>query len=149
MNGIFAKFCLRYQYILRLSKSDLARTGVFLSRLAGCALRSLSQVRCTFASPGKELRRGAACLLITASVVVPSAVAEEASGGVSVADTAKELLKPNTSLASLTLRSQYWRYEWDLPSADSQDNATFVFQPVFPIDLGRTEADDAPRKFFD
>ena len=60
---------------------------------------------------------------------------------------AKELLNPNTSLASLTFRNQFRWYDGDLPDADGQNNYSFLFQPVFPLILGKTEA-GAQKKLF-
>jgi len=67
--------------------------------------------------------------------------------GTSVDEAAKELLNPNNSLASLTFRNQYRWYDGELPEADQQHNYTMLFQPVFPLTLGETEA-GAIKKLF-
>ncbi|MDF2233159.1 hypothetical protein P2H44_11410 [Albimonas sp. CAU 1670] len=55
-------------------------------------------------------------------------------------EVARELANPNNSLASLTFKNQYRWYTGDLPGADSQDNFTLLFQPVFPFSLPPTES---------
>lgn len=83
------------------------------------------------------------CALLSAALH-----AQEGSGGsTSTEDVAKELMNPNTSLASLTFRNQFRWYDGDLPGADKQDNFTLLFQPVFPLVLGQT-VEGAQRKLF-
>lgn len=81
------------------------------------------------------------CIALAATVLLSQTVlAQESDGGSpSAQDVAKELMNPNTSLASLTFRTQYRTYDGDLPDASDQDNFTFLFQPVFPLVLGTTE----------
>lgn len=82
------------------------------------------------------------CIALAAALVLLSQTVlaqENAGGSTSTEDAAKELMNPNTSLASLTLRNQYRSYNGDLPGAGNQDNFTFLFQPVFPLVLGETE----------
>ena len=116
--------------------------------LEGCLMHSILWSRATVARSRRLSKAALVILLGAMSAHIPLAVAESEAGSGSTADINKELLNPNTSLASLTFRSQYRWYEGDLPGADSQSNATFLFQPVFPIDLGRTESDTATKKFF-
>lgn len=60
--------------------------------------------------------------------------------GASATDkAAKELMNPNTSLASLTFRNQYRWYDGDLPDANNQSNFNILFQPVFPLVFGEDE----------
>jgi hypothetical protein len=54
----------------------------------------------------------------------------------STADIARELANPNTPLASLTFRNQFFLYKGDLPEADDQWSYNMLFQPVFPFELG-------------
>lgn len=111
-------------------------------------MHSILWSRATVARSRRLSKAALVILLGAMSAHIPLAVAESEAGSGSTANINKELLNPNTSLASLTFRSQYRWYEGDLPGADSQSNATFLFQPVFPIDLGRTESDTATKKFF-
>jgi hypothetical protein len=48
-------------------------------------------------------------------------------------EAAKELVNPNTSYASLTLRNQFFSYTGDTPGADSQDSSMSLFQPIVPF----------------
>lgn len=64
--------------------------------------------------------------------------ASEAHADKSADEIARELANPNNSLASLTFKNQYRFYEGSLPGADSQDNFTTVFQPVFPFTMNPT-----------
>jgi len=65
--------------------------------------------------------------------------AKEAHHGKSADELAKELNNPNNDVARLTFKNQYRWYTGDIPGADSQDNYTLLFQPVFPFSLGQTE----------
>ena len=76
--------------------------------------------------------------LSTCLACTPAAFAEDEHKGMSAEQVAKELANPNNSLASLTFKNQYRWYEGDLPGADSQDNYTMLFQPVFPFSLEPT-----------
>jgi len=64
---------------------------------------------------------------------------KEAHHEKSADELAKELNNPNNDIAKLTFKNQYRWYKGDLPGADSQDNYTLLFQPVFPFSLGQTE----------
>jgi len=64
---------------------------------------------------------------------------KEAHHGKTADELAKELNNPNNDVAKLTFKNQYRWYTGDLPDADSQDNYTLLFQPVFPFGLGQTE----------
>jgi hypothetical protein len=46
---------------------------------------------------------------------------------------AKELANPNTSFASLTLKTQYRTFTGDLPGANSQNSTSLLFQPAMPF----------------
>jgi len=61
-------------------------------------------------------------------------------GGASADEVAKQLANPNNDLAKLTFKNRYTWYEGDLPGANSQDNYTLLFQPIFPFSLGHTES---------
>jgi hypothetical protein len=50
-------------------------------------------------------------------------------------EVAAELSNPNTSVASLTLRSQFRWFEGDLPDADDQSSFMMLFQPSLPFVL--------------
>ena len=56
-----------------------------------------------------------------------------------VEETARELANPNTPLASLTLRNQWFHWGGDLPGADGLDSGTLLFQPSFPFPLSKTD----------
>ena len=53
----------------------------------------------------------------------------------SASDLAAELSNPNTSVASLTFKLQYRRFEGDLPKADDQSGTMLLFQPSLPFVL--------------
>jgi len=80
-------------------------------------------------------------LLILCCVVTPALAEEkeaykEAHHGKSADELAKELNNPNNSIAKLSFKNQYRWYKGSLPDADSQDNYTLLFQPIFPFALG-------------
>ena len=83
-------------------------------------------------------------LLILSSFLVTQGFAQEkeapkeAHHGKSADELAKELNNPNNDIAKLQFKNQYRWYKGDLPGADSQDNYTLLFQPVFPFNLGQT-----------
>jgi len=64
------------------------------------------------------------------------------SSGLSADEAARQLANPNTPLASLTLKTQYRWYDGDIPDADNQDNLYFLFQPVFPFPIARTDTEE-------
>lgn len=64
---------------------------------------------------------------------------KEAHHGKSADELAKELNNPNNDIAKLTFKNQYRWYKGDLPGADSQDNYSLLFQPVFPFSLGQKD----------
>jgi len=71
----------------------------------------------------------------------PAAVesgAAETQVGKSADEVARELANPNNSLASLTFKNQFRWYTGSFPDADSQNNYTLLFQPVFPFPLQPT-----------
>lgn len=84
-------------------------------------------------------------LLAIVCLVTPAPAQEKAGPsqgtheGKSADELAKELNNPNNDVAKLSFKFQYRWYEGDLPRADSQDNFTLLFQPVFPFSLGQTE----------
>ena len=84
-------------------------------------------------------------LLILSSFLVTQGFArekeapKEAHHGKSADELAKELNNPNNDVAKLQFKNQYRWYKGDLPGADSQDNYTLLFQPVFPFSMGQTE----------
>jgi hypothetical protein len=76
------------------------------------------------------------------------AVAADTEGKAKSADdVARELANPNSSLATLTVKSQYRWYTGDLPGADDQDNYTMVFQPIFPLSMPKSDSGDARTVF--
>lgn len=79
------------------------------------------------------------CWATTALAQEESVTPKEAHEGKSADELAKELNNPNNDVAKLTFKFQYRWYEGDLPGADSQDNFTLLFQPVFPFGLDETE----------
>lgn len=89
-----------------------------------------------------------ALTVFVVSLALLSVPCQAQDGGASSTDkAAKELMNPNTSLASLTFRNQYRWYDGDLPDADGQSNFTLLFQPVFPITFGEDE-DGVTHKLF-
>ena len=68
-------------------------------------------------------------------MVVGAVVAQESTEQVSYDDMARELANPNTSMASLTLKSQFTWFDGALPKADRQFGSTLLFQPVLPFPL--------------
>ena len=66
------------------------------------------------------------------------------SEGLTAEEAARELANPNTPLASLTLKTQYWGYAGNLPDAKGQGNLGFVFQPAFPFPIARTQTAEGP-----
>lgn len=77
--------------------------------------------------------------LILALATAVIAEPEAASGGMSADEAAKQLANPNSSLASLTLKSQYRTFKGDLPGADDAESGTFLFQPAFPFPMSKTD----------
>ena len=65
----------------------------------------------------------------------------------SAEDVARDLAKPNSSLATLTVKNQYRWYTGDLPGADHQDNFMMLFQPVFPLSLPQDDSGDKSTLF--
>jgi len=63
-----------------------------------------------------------------------------------VDEIARELANPNTPLASLTFKNQYRLYTGDLPHARDQHSFTVLFQPSFPMTIGRTKTADGDIK---
>jgi hypothetical protein len=61
---------------------------------------------------------------------------QTAPGEKSAADLSKELISPNTPLATLSLKQAYTKFDGDLPGASDQSSLTTTFQPVFPFPLG-------------
>ncbi len=51
----------------------------------------------------------------------------------SMDEIAKELSNPNTSVASLTFKTQFRTFKGDLPDADEQSSTTLLFQPALPF----------------
>lgn len=73
---------------------------------------------------------------------------DDGAGNATSADeAAKELLNPNTSLASLTFRNQYRWYDGTLQNASEQSNYTLLFQPVFPVVFDTDHAGTAHKLF--
>lgn len=97
------------------------------------------------ASVGRFLNRlfpAAAILLVLGATTVPAISAEPSAGSrkeMSADELARELANPNTPLASLTLKSQYRLYDGDLPGAGDQRSGSVLFQPSFPMPVGRTK----------
>ncbi|NJK88692.1 MAG: hypothetical protein HC923_04350 [Myxococcales bacterium] len=54
----------------------------------------------------------------------------------SAADLSKELISPNTPLATLSLKRTYTTFDGDLPGASDQSSLVTLFQPTFPFPLG-------------
>jgi len=77
---------------------------------------------------------------ITAVLILLGLIGQVVAQEKSADEVARELANPNNSLASLTFKSQYRWYSVDLPGADNQDNATLLFQPVFPFTMKPTES---------
>lgn len=86
-------------------------------------------------------------LLIAANQPATTANAAESAGGsassaapqeMSADDTAKQLANPNTPLASLTLKTQFTRWDGTLFGAHNLDSQTFLFQPSFPFPVSKT-----------
>jgi hypothetical protein len=65
-------------------------------------------------------------LCLVASTTVHAQTADE---------VAKELANPNTSLATLTLKTQYRTFEGNLPNANDQTSKLLLFQPGLPFVL--------------
>jgi len=61
--------------------------------------------------------------------------AEGSAATPSASELAAELSNPNTSVASLTFKFQYRRFEGDLPRADDQSGTMLLFQPSLPFVL--------------
>lgn len=51
----------------------------------------------------------------------------------SMDEIAKELSNPNTSVASMTFKTQFRTFEGDLPDAEEQSSTTLLFQPALPF----------------
>ena len=51
----------------------------------------------------------------------------------SMDEIAKELSNPNTSVATLTFKTQFRTFEGDLPDAEEQSSTTLLFQPGLPF----------------
>jgi len=79
----------------------------------------------------------ATCCVATAAIAQEAP--KEAHEGKSADELAKELNNPNNDVARLSFKNQYRWYKGDLPGADSQDNYTLLFQPVFPFTLGQEQ----------
>jgi len=77
--------------------------------------------------------------VVDGKLVVTSAPKDaEAKGGAvtpSADEIAAELANPNTSVATLTLKTQYRWFTGDLPDAGSQSSPMLLFQPSFPFKL--------------
>ena len=63
----------------------------------------------------------------------PEKAAPEMSAAEKADKAAKELANPNTSYASLTLKTQYRTFKGDLPGASSQNSTSLLFQPALPF----------------
>jgi hypothetical protein len=62
-------------------------------------------------------------------------------------EIARDLANPNSPLASLNGKLQYRTFDGNLPGASNQHSMTFLFQPVFPFDLGETSSGAAQTLF--
>jgi hypothetical protein len=71
-------------------------------------------------------------LALALTITAIAGIAQETAAP-TAEEIAAELSNPNTSLASLTLKTQFRWFEGDIPGADSQDSLTFLFQPSFPF----------------
>jgi hypothetical protein len=69
------------------------------------------------------------CLTALAAAGVAQAQEKEPS----LDEIAKELANPNTSVASLTFKTQFRGFEGDLDDADEQSSTTLLFQPGLPF----------------
>jgi len=81
-------------------------------------------------------------LFVTLLLSLPAAAEDntlETKKELSVDEVARELANPNTPLASLTLKNQYRLYTGDLLHANDQHSFTVLFQPSFPMTIGRTK----------
>ena len=62
----------------------------------------------------------------------------ESGGALSADELARELSNPNSSLAQLSLKLTYTRFDGDLPGASGENALTLLFQPTFPFKAGET-----------
>lgn len=69
----------------------------------------------------------------TISVAAPDTKPGGNAAQPSADELAKELANPNSAVATLNLKNQFTSYEGDLPGADDQDNASWLFQPILPF----------------
>ncbi len=56
-----------------------------------------------------------------------------------VDEIAKELVNPNTPLATLNFKFQYRDFKGDFPGADSQGGTTLLVQPSLPFPLDNSD----------
>lgn len=78
-------------------------------------------------------------ILFSRTVAAEENPAAETQKDLSVDEAARELANPNTPMASLTLKSQWWTWDGDLPGAAGDDSGTFLFQPVLPFPLSKMD----------
>ena len=75
--------------------------------------------------------------LVSLSICAQDKTTEQTSELTRAADRAQEaateLVNPNTSYASLTLRNQFFSYTGDTPGADRQNSSMSLFQPIIPF----------------
>jgi hypothetical protein len=84
-----------------------------------------------FSIKNRLLRASALAIFVLHSGV--ASASEEGEAKPSMDEIAKELANPNTSVASLTFKTQFRTFEGDLGDADEQSSTTLLFQPALPF----------------